>query len=525
MMLKRNRLSSVAGRPLLTVALLLGGTGFVTPARAATFTVLNTLDDGSDGTLRWAVGQANSTAGADTIDFDSTAFSTPQTITLLLGSGGQLTLTDTSTATISGPAAGVTISGNNTSRVFFIDSGASAVLSGFTITGGTTAGGGYGGGIFNVGTLTVTNSTISDNSASVGGGIFNFFGTLTVTNSTISDNSADNGGGIFSRGTVTVTVTNSTISGNSAANFGGGIFNFDTLIVTNCTISDNSANNEGGGIFNAGAVTVTNSTISDNSAVYYGGGIRTFGTLTVTNSTMSGNSASVGGGIFNTSTATLRNTLVSNSISGGDCFNIGVLNADTYNIDSDGSCGGATQKTSAEINLGPLSSNGGPTQTMALGAGSAAIGAGNDAYAAGLLYDQRGLGFDRISGGTVDVGAFEVQAIYDFTGFFQPVDNLPTLNQVKAGQGVPVKFSLGGDQGLDILASGSPTSVQIACDGSAPVDAVETVTAGNSGLSYDALTDTYTYVWKTNKGWAGTCRQLRVTLADVTVHVANFKLK
>ena len=115
---------------------------------------------------------------------------------------------------------------------------------------------------------------------------------------------------------------------------------------------------------------------------------------------------------------------------------------------------------------------------------------------------------------------------FNFSGFLQPVDNLPALNQVKAGQGIPVKFSLGGDQGLNILASGSPSSVKIACDGSAAIDVIEqTVTAGGSSLSYDALTDTYTYVWKTDKSWANTCRQLTVTLTDGTVHEAHFKFK
>ena len=58
----------------------------------STFTVTSTLDDGSAGTLRYAIGQANSTAGADTIDFDSSVFNTPQTITL---NGTQLELSDT----------------------------------------------------------------------------------------------------------------------------------------------------------------------------------------------------------------------------------------------------------------------------------------------------------------------------------------------------------------------------------------------------------------------------------------------
>src|SRR5262249_57790631 len=51
----------------------------------STFTELNTLDDGSVGSLRWAVEQANAAAGADTIDFDTAVFATPQTITLTSG--------------------------------------------------------------------------------------------------------------------------------------------------------------------------------------------------------------------------------------------------------------------------------------------------------------------------------------------------------------------------------------------------------------------------------------------------------
>ena len=47
----------------------------------STFTVTSTLDNGSIGTLRWAVGQANSAGGAETIAFDKTVFKTPQTIT------------------------------------------------------------------------------------------------------------------------------------------------------------------------------------------------------------------------------------------------------------------------------------------------------------------------------------------------------------------------------------------------------------------------------------------------------------
>ena len=93
---------------------------------------------------------------------------------------------------------------------------------------------------------------------------------------------------------------------------------------------------------------------------------------------------------------------------------------------------------------------------------------------------------------------------------------------VKAGQGIPVKFSLGGNMGLAIMASGYPRSVQMVCNGAVSDVVEETVTAGGSSLSYDATTGQYIYVWKSDKAWAGTCRQLQVKLADGTYHYANF---
>ena len=119
-----------------------------------------------------------------------------------------------------------------------------------------------------------------------------------------------------------------------------------------------------------------------------------------------------------------------------------------------------------------------------------------------------------------------VFVIYNFTGFFQPVDNLPTVNLVKAGASVPVKFSLGGNKGLTIFAAGYPKSEEIACDSAAAVEGIEeTVTAGTSSLSFDPATNIYTYTWKTEKAWANTCRQLVVKLNDTTIHRANFKFK
>jgi len=115
------------------------------------------------------------------------------------------------------------------------------------------------------------------------------------------------------------------------------------------------------------------------------------------------------------------------------------------------------------------------------------------------------------------------RAIYNFRGFFQPIDNLPTLNGINAGKAIPVKFSLDGFQGLDIFAPGYPTSTHTTCGNTAEDAIEETVSAGSSSLSYNAAADQYTYVWKTDKAWMGTCRTLIVRLRDGTIHRANFK--
>ena len=114
--------------------------------------------------------------------------------------------------------------------------------------------------------------------------------------------------------------------------------------------------------------------------------------------------------------------------------------------------------------------------------------------------------------------------IYEFAGFFSPVDNVE-LNVAKAGRAIPVKFSLSGYQGLKIFEVGYPRSVVIDCELPDPgAIAIEgTDTAGGSSLSYDA--DQYIYIWKTEKAWVDTCRQLVVKLIDGTYHRANFTFK
>ncbi len=120
--------------------------------------------------------------------------------------------------------------------------------------------------------------------------------------------------------------------------------------------------------------------------------------------------------------------------------------------------------------------------------------------------------------------SFTVTVRYLFAGFFSPVNNPPILNAVNAGRAIPVKFSLSGDKGLNIFAPNNPYSVSLNCDTNDPgVDVTETLTAGGSSLTFSG--GQYNYIWKTENSWAGTCRQLVITLNDGSVHTANFKFK
>ena len=129
---------------------------------------------------------------------------------------------------------------------------------------------------------------------------------------------------------------------------------------------------------------------------------------------------------------------------------------------------------------------------------------------------------DRVNRSTTATGSYRV--LYPFRGFFQPISNRPYLNVMNAGRAVPVKFSLNGNRGLSIFAAGYPVVSTINCSTQDPVDGdVQTTTAGQSSLSYDSGADQYNYVWKTDRSWAGSCRQLIIRLADGSDHIAWFK--
>jgi hypothetical protein len=116
-----------------------------------------------------------------------------------------------------------------------------------------------------------------------------------------------------------------------------------------------------------------------------------------------------------------------------------------------------------------------------------------------------------------------VNIIWDFGAFTGPVRGRPFVESVKAGATVAVRFDLDGNQGLAVLAAGYPTSGAYTCGGT-PLDDATTPTTGE-GLTYQPSSGLYTYAWKTDKAWAGTCRTFVLKLADGTYHYVDARFK
>jgi hypothetical protein len=299
----------------------------------STFTVTNLLDTGA-GSLRAAVTAANANPGADVINFATTG-----TITL---TSGELDITDS--LTINGPGINsLTVSGNNSSRVFGLAGNPTVSIADLTVANGWSS---QGGGITMAGgTLTLDHVTVSGNSAvgapgvygagvygaggdGLGGGLYVAGGTVYVNQSTVAGNYAIGGAGVDDFGAGdggqgagaglyvaggAVYVNQSTFSSNQAlggagGNIPGGYFDGDPYAGAGGAAA-------GGGIrIAAGTVQFYQSTLADNTAVGggsgagssaysgspgtgEGGGLSiTGGTLTLDQSTVSGNSAVGGAG-------------------------------------------------------------------------------------------------------------------------------------------------------------------------------------------------------------------------------------
>ncbi|MES2659069.1 MAG: choice-of-anchor Q domain-containing protein [Verrucomicrobiota bacterium] len=412
----------------------------------------------------------NTHAGVVTTTADSGAGSlrqviidavSPETITFNAGlNGGTITLAGTELATsksltidASALSKGITISGNQASRVLFMG-GTSVTLNNLTITGGNTTG--NGGGIqYTTGTLTMIDCTVSSCNAVIRGGGIYTSGTLNLVRSTISNNSATNIGGGICTDTPAVTLTNSTVAGNISANDGGGIFSFGPLNLESTTISGNQGL-RGGGIFGqVSTLQIKNTIIAGNSA-----------TNTATDVFfLAGTTTSQGG------------NLIGDNNGGATQFPAGNPN---LNNDIAGTVGA---KIAPLLSL--LGNNGGKTQTLRPLPGSPAI---NAAVTTVLATDQRG--YARVVGVKADSGSVEAG----------PTVTVTNTNDAGAGSLRNAIDTAAADTSIVFAAGLSGTQItlstgqllvdsQLTIDASSLADGI-TISANNSSRVFEVATGT-----------------------------------
>ncbi|KOP25499.1 hypothetical protein AMR41_14360 [Hapalosiphon sp. MRB220] len=311
----------------------------------AIINVTNNADSG-EGSLRAALKSAQA---GDIIQFDPSLAN--RTITL---TSGELSIAKD--VTIDGAGAeNLTISGNNTSRVFSVGSNVNATVKNLTLTNGMVTGtDGRGGAIaaWDNSTLEVENCNFNNNSAWQNGAIYVGHGSqatvvgskfdsndgtlagsgfsggaigtygsgvLVVKDSEFTNNKGVNGGAIYNL-LGEVTVENSVFRNNSAeGDIGGGAFFSDggnstgpgstvggTIAIRGSQFENNHTKGEGGAIFAWGhgpdKTVIEDSTIVGNTADFddkgigRGGGLRVHGELIMNNVTVANNKAAKQGG-------------------------------------------------------------------------------------------------------------------------------------------------------------------------------------------------------------------------------------
>ena len=282
-------------------------------------TGIDTSGSGLVGTLPYVLSQANANTNTDgsDIEFDSSVFSTPQTIAFeTTNITSKLELSETAgPEVIEGPGAGLlTLTGGGFGELLVVNDSVKASISGMTLEpgssefsstpvvnqpGGTvtlvdcaiTGATRYG--VGNYGTASLYGCTISGNTVGVQNYSPRYYGSTAYL--TLSDcGFYFNGEGVSSTGPVTL--SGCTINGNASPGSGrsGGLTSTGPATLTDCTISNNYAQ-IGGGLAISGVSTLVDCTISGNSA-QVGGGLA-IGPATLTDCTISGNYAQTGGGV------------------------------------------------------------------------------------------------------------------------------------------------------------------------------------------------------------------------------------
>jgi len=244
-----------------------------------------------------------------------------------------------------------------------------------------------------------------------GGAIFNN-GVLTVNNSDLDYNRAtQKGGGIYNAGTMTVNATTFQNNGvnilNAPGESGGAIYNIGIATIVDSTFVGNIASQSAGAIANSygGMMTITNSTISANSTtlsgIASGAAIMNSGNLHISYTTITSNAGTTSGAVWSaTDTIEIVNSIIATNLP-SNCSYPATSPTSGPNLDNDGSCDNFT--ITDDPQLGPLASNGGPTQTHHIAPSSPAK---NAAAGSCPATDQRGE--PRPHGSACDLGSYEL---------------------------------------------------------------------------------------------------------------------
>jgi hypothetical protein len=364
-------------------------------------------------------------------------------------------------------------------------------LSNLTI-GSNTSSGGAGGGLFNLGDATLDMVTFDGNQApgtsGAGGGIYNGSlgsivgsGQITMTRSTLKNGRAALGGGLTNNDGL-VTLQDVTVSDNAGSDV-GGILNTARVSLERVTLSGNAGQVGALATADGGQAILVNVTISGNQAVPSPGnalgpaaGIHVAGGVDLANVTIAANTGVAGmdgsGGIRVTtgSQAILSNTIIANN-TGGNCSGnlIGEFNLTFPAVGCQ--ITGPSNLAGLDPALGPLSNNGGLTQTMALPDASPAIDTGTARNCPAT--DQRGE--PRPRGRQCDIGAYE--------SAFGP--GQPTPSPTPFPTSVPTPVTIGGPPPQTtppLLPCPPRPPVQIAVAPTGPGVLTVTVTAGRGVL-------------------------------------------
>ena len=251
------------------------------------FTVTTTADSGQ-GSLRSAIATATS---GDTIQFSNNLAG--KTITLKTG---QLVL-DKNLTIDGGSAPGLTVSGNQASRVFYLDKQRTATIKNLTIADGKTEGAGGGIDTRHESTITLDNVKVHNNTSELGGGMrVGHLAKATIINSSFEGNDGtlsekykgfSSGAIVHNESRGQLFVRNTSFENNKGF-VGGAIYSFSSvsLVVEDAVFRDNTATlSEGGAIFTDGV-----------SSKGYSPGFKDDGKIIIRRSRFEGNQSKAAGG-------------------------------------------------------------------------------------------------------------------------------------------------------------------------------------------------------------------------------------